>query len=424
MILDRTQAPPFHKIEELHIPSIQPEVLPNHIPFLYVPEESTEIVRLDWIFHHGMSDWEHPETVYYAFNMLKEGSAGKTASEIASMLDYYGAQMVVDTGLNTSTVSLYCLGRFLSELVPFVQGLILQPEYPEKELKVMKNRRLQQWKVNQQKTSWLAAKHFRSAIFGKDHPYGYLANEENLVATEREELFAYHQVAMQKPDAVLFCGNLMPAYQTIIEKALGRGLAPNALPPRLFPAAQQEAKKVIEIPESVQSTLRMGWHSLPRQDPDFIRLMVSNELFGGYFGSRLMQNIREEKGLTYGIYSSLVHFKHASLQIIGSDVNRENTSAVIDEILKELENLKAFPVSAEELEKVQNYMAGSIAMHFSNAFSLAEYVKRAYLEGYDLDYYREMPKNIHAVTIEEVQATVNKYFATDKMTLVIAGGES
>ncbi len=283
-MLDRTQAPPFHKIEELHIPPINPEVLPNHIPFLYIPEETTEIIRLDWIFQHGMSDWEQPETVHYAFQMLKEGGAGKKASDIASMLDYYGAQLIVDTGLNTSTVSLYCLGRFLPELVPFVQALILQPEYPEKELKVLKNRRLQQWKVNQQKTSWLAAKHFRSAIFGENHPYGYLVNEKSLAATQREELFAYHKVAMQKPDAVLFCGNLTPAYRSVIENELGKGLTPNSFVPRIFPVAHPEAKKVIEITGSVQSTLRMGWNSLPRQHPDFVRLMVSNELFGGYFG--------------------------------------------------------------------------------------------------------------------------------------------
>jgi predicted Zn-dependent peptidase len=423
-MLNRTQAPPFHKIEELHIPSIPQEVLPNQIPFLYIPEESTEIIRLDWIFNHGMSDWENPETVFYAFQMIKEGGAGKTASEIASLLDYYGAQLVVDTGLNTSTVSLYCLGRFLSELVPFVQSLMLHPQYPEKELSILKNRRLQQWKVNQQKTTWLASKHFRNAIFGEKHPYGYLANEQSLLSSTREELIEYHQKAMQKPDAVLFCGHLHDSYRLLIEQYLGQGLAPNTLDLPEFPIAHPESKKIIEIPGSVQSTLRMGWHSIPRQDPDFIRLLVTNELFGGYFGSRLMQNIREDKGLTYGIYSSLVHFKHASLQIIGSDVNKENTTLVIEEILKEVNALQSATVTAEELEKVKNYMAGSIAMQFSNAFSLAEYIKRAFLEGYDMNYYRDLPKNIHAVSREEIQSTAQRYFTTDKMTLVIAGAES
>ena len=424
-MLDRTIAPDFQKIEELNIPEVPLQHFRNGIPYYAVHEGSTDVVRVEWIYQTGLCHSQPAEAAWYAFQMLTDGAAGLNAREIASKLDFYGAELQLSPGRDISSITLYCLERFLPELLPLVQQLLRSPSYPAKELKTLKSQRKQQLKVNLEKTAYQAGNHFRASLFGYTHPYGYISNKESIEEPSTTDIHAFWQAQMQRPDLVLFCGKVNASTMALIEQTLvateGYKSHIDARPLAMTAPVHHQ---VMEMPKSVQSTIRMGWMAIPRKHEDFPKLMLANELFGGYFGSRLMQNIREEKGLTYGIYSSIVHLQKASYQVIGSDVKKENTSLVIAEIQKEIQTLKEELVPADELEKVKNYMTGSLAMQFNNGFSLTDYVKTAHLADVGMDYYRALPGKIHQISAEDIRETVQRYFDTENVVQVIAGGLS
>jgi predicted Zn-dependent peptidase len=165
----------------------------------------------------------------------------------------------------------------------------------------------------------------------------------------------------------------------------------------------------------------MGRKLFTRSHPDYFKMMVLNEILGGYFGSRLMRNIREEKGLTYGISSNLFTLQKEGYLLIGTDVKREFTSLTIEEVYKEMNILRTEPVGEEELETVKNYMAGSFAGSLSTPFALADHFKAIYFDGLTYDFYEHYIENILNTSAQQLQDLANQYLTDNSMLVVIAG---
>ncbi|HBC78429.1 MAG TPA: hypothetical protein DCZ51_07355 [Bacteroidales bacterium] len=172
---------------------------------------------------------------------------------------------------------------------------------------------------------------------------------------------------------------------------------------------------------AVQTAIRIGSSSINKRHPDYPGMKFLNVMLGGYFGSRLMKNIREEKGLTYGIHSSVSSFNLSGFKLISTEVGRENTGRAIDEIYREINRLLTEPVSKNELEVVRKYMSGEMVRMFDGPFAIAESFKAVWEFGLDLNYFVGMMDKIRTITSDEIIRLANTYYKQDDLYEITVG---
>jgi zinc protease len=351
-MLDRTIAPPFQKVEKISVPAPGFINLNNGIPLYYINAGPQQVLKLELIFESGSWHEQKDEVAWFAANLLSEGSKKYSSTAISELFDYYGAELEIMPGRDFTFVSIYCLERFLPKLLELLIDVWTNPLYLESELEKKKKIRIQNHRVNLEKTSFLAGQAQRLLLFGANHPYGRETKIENIQAVNPQDLFEFHQITMLMPRAIIVCGMVKDENLKLLSETFQLLPTQTANSKPRFSPKSPGKELVIEKEGSSQSTIRMGKLLFQKNHPDFIKLSVVNEIFGGYFGSRLMKNIREDKGLTYGIYSALLMQAEMGYITIGSDVNRENTMLVVDEIYKEMEILRQVAVDDDELETV------------------------------------------------------------------------
>jgi predicted Zn-dependent peptidase len=426
MSLDRTIAPDFKIIQTVSLPEPQTYTLDNGIALHVINIGEQPVVRLECIFEAG--NWYETETAasYFAIKMLTEGVEGLTSQEISEAFDQVGAFTELTHTSDRVGIVVYCLSRFLPEVLPLVQKLIRSATFPEKEFQELKNITVQNLKVNKEKTAYLATTEFRARLFGASHPYGQGQSTEEIDALGMDAVRAHYERFIRdgKFTAVL-AGQVTEADVQHVNATLGQNSFDADAGKASFKASEtyQGDETIVERPESVQSSIRMGRVLFNRHHADYFKMLVTNEILGGYFGSRLMKNIREEKGLTYGISSHVVTLRNAGYLMIGTDVKKEFTQQTIDEIKKEIYRLQTEPVGAEELQTVKSFMAGEFAGSLNTAFEVADRRKVLLLDSLPANFFNQYIDRIHATTAEDVMAMANNYLRPEDMVTVIAGGK-
>jgi predicted Zn-dependent peptidase len=400
--------------------------LSNGIQLHWLNAGEQPIVRIELIFKAGNWYESQRNVSYFTIKMMNEGTTRMTARQINEYVDQFGAFLEFNHGQDKSNVTLYTVIKHLDKLLPVLKDIVTASTFPDKELQNIKNITIQNLKVNQEKTAYLAQTRFRELLFGKNHPYGKNMYEEDILRIEPDVLKQFHQERIcSQPFDIVVSGEV--SEQTL---ALLRDTFEGIILPGISSNGKEHVQTstlvredIVEKPDSLQSTLRMGKKLFTRSHPDYFKMMVLNEILGGYFGSRLMRNIREEKGFTYGISSNLVTLQKEGYLVIGTDVKREFTSLTIEEVYKEMNILRTEPIGEEELETVKNYMAGSFAGSLSTPFALADHFKAIYFDGLTYDFYDHYIENILNTTAWQLQELANQYFTGDSMLVVIAGGK-
>ena len=308
--------------------------------------------------------------------------------------------------------------------MPFIKSLLTESIFPEEQLIKMKQIQNQGIQVNLEKTAYLAGVAFREALFNSNHPYGKQLDLDVIEALNQEDLIAFFKKELlNKPCDIILTGGFSKESISIIENLFGTVSVELPFQKVPLPAVQKPAREtVIEKEGSVQSSIRYGRMLFNHTHNDYFDAYILNEILGGYFGSRLMQNIREEKGYTYGIHSSIVVLQEGGYFVIGTDVKRDFTKNTIEEIEKELQILIDIPVSENELETVKSFMLGSFVGDIQTPFSIADKYKTIFFHGLGYDYYDRFFARIQSITAADIQAIAKKYFAPAEMSYVVAGG--
>lgn len=428
MPLDRTIAPPYQVVEHIHLPPIETISLDNGLPFHYINSGEQPVVKLECIFEAGTWYETTPGASYSAIKMLSEGSSSRTSAEISEAFDRIGAFTEMSHTTDRSGVVVYCLTRFLPVVLPLVQELIADATFPDKEWDDLRNITLQNHRVNWEKTAYRATSHFRESLFGAAHPYGRSQTEESITMLAKESAITHYKTHIQQARyRILLAGKIGPEEVKAVNDTFGQtDFGNNVLEntsPMYVPIGTTEENGLIERPESLQSSIRLGKLLFTRHHPDYFKMLVTNEILGGYFGSRLMKNIREEKGLTYGISSRVSTLRHEGYFMIGTDVKKEFTQQTLDEIRKEIEILQTIPVEKEELQNVKNFMAGEFAGSLNTAFDIADRQKVLILDGLPADFFDRYIEQIHATTAGDVMRLAQQYLALDTMNEVVVGGK-
>lgn len=423
-ILDRTLAPAINPINRFHLPKVETVSFSNGNTLHKFALGTQPVVRVEWIFNTGSRMEEKTGTSFFTAKMLAEGTSTLTSPQIQEFLAQYGAFLEVNPGNERINITLFSLEKHLAVLIPFIKNLLTDSIFPEEQLTKMKQIQSQGIQVNLEKTAYVAGVAFRELLFNNNHPYGKHLDLPVIDALEKTDLLRFFkEELLNKTCDIILTGGFSAESVTLIDQQFGtdKVIASHAKKP--LPALLKPAREiVIEKEGSVQSSLRYGRILFNHSHADYFDAYIMNEILGGYFGSRLMQNIREEKGYTYGIHSSIVPMQEGGYFVIGTDVKREFTRNTIEEIEKELQLLIDVPVSENELETVKNYMLGSFVGDIQTPFSIADKYKTIFFHELGYDYYDRFFARIQSITAADIQTIAKKYFAPAEMSYVIAGG--
>lgn len=423
-MLNRTIAP---SLAPLSVPALLPHfrhTLSNGIEIVYIHDPAQEVFKIDVVFEAGVYYQTQPLIASTTINMLNEGTLHHSAEEIAEIFDYYGAYIDFNCGLNKMELSLVSLNKYAGETIPMLAEMIAESVIPEKELEIFLRNKRQEFLVSIEKTSYLARKEFSKLLFGENHPYSNNIDEKDYTqVTESLVRDFYHQYINARNCRIVACGNIDAGILAQLEKHFSPLLCPETPTARIHhPFAPAPAGRYNVFKENtVQSSLRIGKKGLMITDEDYTGFQLLNTVLGGYFGSRLMSNIREEKGYTYGIQSFNVSMPENSYWCIATDVNNDYTEATIHETLKEISLLQTELIPADELALVKNYFHGELMRELDGVFAQADALKHKLNYGLDNRIYMPMIDKIKNCSPEYLQELANKYWNIDDMYIVAAG---
>lgn len=426
MMLDRTRQPLVRSLERMDI--LEPERLKmgNGVMLNVIRAGEQEVVRMDILFRGGRYQQSQPLQSLFANRMLREGSGRHTSVEIEEMLDYYGAWLELSSGMEHSQLTLYALSKHYVRLLEMVEYIIKEPAFPEKELRTTLATNRQQFLVNSRKGNFVSRKYFNMALFGPEHPSGITATAGDYEKLTTDVLRRFHDAYYCSANcSVYLSGKVTDEMLRCTERVFGSEAWGVSHTRAAFSPCQPhpsgEKSVYVRRPDAMQDSLLMGYPLIDRKHEDYLKLRVLMTLFGGYFGSRLMSNIREDKGYTYGISASILSYPYTGVFLVATEADSGYTDSIVREVCHEMDVLKEVPVCEEELSQVRNYMLGQMCRTYEGAFSLADAWVFVETNGLDNGYYGRAFDAVREVTAAELQALAEKYFRAEEFITVVAG---
>lgn len=424
--LDRTTPPAVGAFPPLSLPQPDRCRLSNGIEVVACNQGDEEVCRIDLMFDGGYYADTLPGTASLTLLMLKEGAAGKSSETIAEALDYHGAWLQTTTSSHYQYVTLYTLNRHLDICIGLLADLVVRPDFPQAEFDRLRERRIQQLLVQNEKVDSLASDTFLAQIFGPEHPYGRTVTPAHLERITTADLKAYHRQHI-RPDRchIFIAGKVTDRLLDNLERHFGQSwpcpvepLQPEARYP-IYPSGQHIA--ITHKEHALQSGIRLGLPVINRDHPDFFALKMLCTALGGYFGSRLMSNIREEKGYTYGIASSVAAMRYGSYLVISTQTGTEFTRPLIDETFAEIERLRNEAIPADELTVAKNYLRGEMARTLDSPFSIADYYLSLKANALTIDYFARQDEAIRRLTAHDLLEAARRYLCPQQFYITVAG---
>jgi len=386
-------------------------VLDNGVEVYAINGGAEDVLQIEWVFYAG--NWfEEKNLVAASTNfLLKNGTSGKNAFQLNEHFEYYGSHLNRHCYNETATVSLHSLSKHLEVLLPVIKELISDSVFPEEEISTYKQNMKQRLNVNLKKCDFVAHRLIDKYVYGEDHPYGRFTRFEDFDSITREELIKFYQQYYLNGKMIIFVAGKLPGnIFSLLNKNFGdlknQDVTSNDI---AIQPADEKKYRVTNDPNGVQGAIRLGTPFPNRRHPDFLKAQVLNVLFGGFFGSRLMTNIREDKGYTYGIHSYVQNHIHQTAWIISTEAGRDVCEPAIVEVYREMELLRNESVDDEELLLVRNYMMGSLLADLDGPFQIINRWKNIILNGLDESYFYKSIDTIKTVSSTELQELANKY---------------
>jgi predicted Zn-dependent peptidase len=424
-ILNRQKSPKIQNISKIKMNKAVLKTLSNGLPVYLINSGTQDVMKIEFLFDAG--HWyEKQSLVATAANgMMSEGSKKYSGHEIAEKFDFLGTFFQLNVDNDTASVSILTLNRHLSESLEIVEDVIKNPAYPKNEFETYIAKKKQQFNVESTKVKTQARRKFNELLFGENHPYGSTTKMEDFDKLNIKKLQDFHKLYYHSGNCkIIISGKIAGNTIKLLDKFFGKDdwkTNTKTSAPKFKINSTKQNQHILLKDDAVQSAVRIGKVTFNKLHADYMGLQVLNTILGGYFGSRLMSNIREDKGYTYGIGSVLASFKHSGLFVIVSEVGADVCSAAIKEIYFELDKLCKEKVSEEELLLVKNYMLGEMIRLFDGPFALADAFKSLLEHNLDYDYYDRFIETIKNITPDDLQKLAKKYFKPDTMIEVVAG---
>lgn len=419
-MLQRHIAPPIVDAVDLNL-QLKPYeyfTLDNGVPVYSINAGTQEVSMVELVFFAGNSYEDQNIVAGTANFMLKNGTSKKTAFQLNEHFEYFGAYLNRNCYNETANITLHCLNKHLNEVLPVIGEIITDSTFPEEELAIYKQIQKQRLQVNLKKCDFVANRLIDEYIYGFDHPYGRYTSIKDFDALQREQVVNFHSDYYRNGKCIIFiAGNLPADILQQLNNVFGH-LPLNQLSVKekehIPTPSSQKKYNIINDPEGVQGAIRIARPFPNRHHPDFIKCQVLNNVFGGFFGSRLMSNIREDKGYTYGIHSHFENHVQQSAWMITTEAGRDVCLPTVAEVFKEMKELQEELIDEEELSLVRNYMMGTILGDLDGPFQIIARWKNYILNDLTEDYFYNSINTIRTVSAEELKALAEKYLVPDE----------
>ena len=412
----------------LQPPSLQPLIpqehpLPNGNTLFLFPNPSLGLVKLDITVEAGSALQKYKSQAHAANQLFGEATDSLSAQQMAEFIDFHGIVVERMTDVCTGNISFYFLRRFAPQTLSVIRQMFDAPLVTPQLFEAYTNLRRAQIKTNFQKTAYLARSRHYELLYGTKHPLGTYATPESIDALSLDAVTDFIHCHYRLSNAhIVISGTIDPELLNLAEQYLAPNTKVENAPthvtlPEPCPEAYTNAVSHIIMPNAVQSTIRIGrilpfpWHSA-----DYTRFMVLNTVLGGYFGSRLMSNLREDKGYTYGIYSTTQIFRGSIIFYITADVAAQATEDAIVQINHEIESLRREPIAQDELERVRNFMMGDFIRSIDGVFEVSDRYRQMVATEVDERLSTNLLDTIAHVTPAELQ-TLAQSILTDMVTV-------
>lgn len=423
MSVDRKLGPEIKKITELRMPPIRKETLSNGIELIEVNMGTQNLVQLEVLFRGGRLNEAQKGVSRAVARLLKEGTHSYTGSQLAEEVDYYGANISSGASLDYSYIKIFTLNKYFHKLLPILEEVVYKPSFAEEELEKYTKNSIERLKVEMAKSELVAYKAITEKLYGTDHVYGYNSTDEIYKNLTRENLLDYYNSAYGTDNCiVVMSGKITEEIRESVKALFGkRPKKKVALKFNLSLALPKIRSERIKAEDDHQSAIKIGCRLFKRDHEDFQDMFVLNTILGGYFGSRLMSSLREEKGYTYNIYSSIDMMIYDGYFNVSTEVGNEYLEATLEGIYSEMERLKNEKVGEEELDMVKNYLSGNFLNMVDGPFKVAGIAKVGALNNLDIGFYQRLMSRIHSVTANDLQALAQKYLIRENMIEIIVG---
>jgi len=386
-----------------------------------------EVVRIDCMFRAGIYYQSHPLVASFTNQMLKEGTLNRAAAEIAEQLDFYGSWLHLSCTHHYAYLTLYSLNKYLRQTIRIVEDMILNSVFPEKEFQIYLHTRKQRYLIDLEKVQYLSHKRFMSALYGAGHPYGGSADSADFDALKRDWLEDfYRQFYTTENGKIIVSGKVTPSVLECVRDVFEKMPSGTSGQPaqktefKIIPST--EHRLLIEKNNSLQAAVQIGRTLFSRKHPDFQKFKILNTVLGGYFGSRLMANIREAKGYTYGITSGITTFLDSGHLLISTQTGVEYVEPLIREVYHEMERLCTELIPDGELSTAKNYMLGDHIRKIDGGFTPTDTFISLLANELDYSFYEKAVAVIRSTTAEELRELAIQYFKPEMFYEVVAGG--
>ena len=418
-MLNRKKAPQiFDAVEfELHLKPYTKFTLDNGVEVYSINAGEQEVAQIECVFYAG-NNYEDKNIVAATTNfMLKNGTKTKTAFALNEHFDFYGAYLNRSCHNETATFTLHTLSKYLPKLLPEMADVLTESIFPEAELAIYKQNLKQRLEVNIKKCDFVANRLIDEYLFGFDHPYGRYTSTLDYDSLQRDELIAFYNKFYTHGKCIMFVAGKLPNdIEQQLNSAFGKlPFNQQTITAEVFEAkpAKQKKYQIINDENGVQGAIRLARPFPNRHHPDFAKVQILNNIFGGFFGSRLMSNIREDKGYTYGIHSYIQNLIQETAWMVSTEAGRDVCAATLEEVYKEMTRLRDEKIADDEINLVRNYMMGSLLGGLDGPFQIISRWKSYVLNNLDDSYFYNSINTIKTVTADELQALANKYLQPD-----------
>ena len=422
---DRKTSPAFKTVDKIEMIQASEKRLKNNIPVYAVNAGTQELIKIEFLFSAGMYQQHIPLQAATVSAMMEEGTSKMTAAEIADAVDYYGAYLETGVSQDHSSVVLYTLNKHLKSTLPVLEQLIKDSDFPQAELDTHLQNKKQKFLINNQKVANVARKRFSELLFGEKHPYGINVIEKNFDEINIQHLKDFYSSYYRANSCkIILSGKVNDDMYTLLDEHFGGNdwLAKNDLTRKSVDTVSvKEREQLIYKEDALQSAVRIGKIMFNKTHPDYQPVQILNTVFGGYFGSRLMSNIREDKGYTYGIGSGLVSLQHGGYFFISTEVGVDVCKKAIHEIYFEMNRMRTELVPDDELQLVKNYLLGTFLRSVDGPFAMAEKFKGIMEYNLGYDYFDRYIATIKSISAQQIKELATTYFDKDSMIELVAG---
>lgn len=423
--MNRAIAPEIHNFGVLTFPEVNTTVLTNGITLHTISGGESEVNRITITLPGGEAESPAPGVSTMALAMLLEGSKSHSSNEIANILEYNGAW--TNTGVSThhSSLTLYSLNDRLEAIIGLLNEIITEPAFPDEALAMVKKRLTAKVEINREKVTYHSGVAMKKMMYGANQPLAYVDTPESIASITSDMLSDFHFSRLDTRNIHIFLsGKLSDRILTLVESTFS-GIRSDALFPikRLtFPEFVSPQTISIDRPESLQNSIVMAIPAVGRVDSDFVPLRAAVTTLGGYFGSRLMTNIREEKGLTYGISASLLGYKDKSFIYIATQTDCTKTDIVIKEVYNEIERMKdESTYTADEIDRIRQFQMSNLASALDSPFTIMDLYQTRIVAATPPDYFDAQQTTAHNLSPQLLASMAQKYFNPTLTCTAIAG---